>query len=318
MVYKQGALRDDVLLSDIDAILREPEAVVWLDVDRPSEADFELLRREFDVHPLAIQDVHTAHQRPKLDQYGDSRLIVLFDVDLDPNQGLVMHEVDLFIGSNYLITVHRSPIPTIDELRQRWLKNPNMMDPSPLGFLLYHLADGLVDEYFPVTDALEEKIDEIEEGLFSGGFNRSTLREIFALRRSLIEFRKILGPERDVFNILARRDDPVFDQSTVAYFTDVIDLLLRVTETVDTMRDLLGAALDSYLSVQSNALGDIVKRMTALTITLMVPTLIAGIYGMNFHVMPELGWHYGYAWALGLMVFAVLTTLVIFRRKDWL
>jgi magnesium transporter len=318
LVYRQGEIRQDVPDAEIDRALRQQDSVVWVDIQRPTEENFRALVQQFGLHPLAVEDVHTAHQRPKLDRYGDARLIVLFDAQLTPShRRVVLREVDLFVGANYVVTVHRFPAPCLTALRERWLHDPTLVEPDPNGFLLYHLADGLIDTYFPVADALETKIARIEQRLLSG-FDRAVLREILLVRRDLLQFRKVLGPQRDVFGSLSRHEDPLFDNSTVAYFADLVDHLLRVAEAVDVQRELLGAALESYRSNQSYALGEVVKRMTALTITLMVPTLIAGVYGMNFQYMPELQWLLGYPWALGLMALAVAITLLIFRRHDWL
>jgi magnesium transporter len=318
LVYRQGQLRDDVPLTGIDSALLEEGCIVWLDVERPTEAEFQLLAEEFQLHPLAVEDIHRAHQRPKLDIYDDLRLIVLFDAQVQPErQQLVLHEVDVFIGRNFMITVHQAPVPAIADLIQRWKRQPKVVEPNPLGFLLYQVANGLVDGYFPLADAIGTKIEEIEERIFER-FDRRVLREIFALRRGLIQMRRILGPERDVFSVLAHRDDPLFDRGMSPYFSDVVDLLLRLIDTVDTMRDLLSAALESYLTIQSNNLNEIMKRLTALTVTLMVPTLIAGVYGMNFEHMPELGWTFGYPLALLVMFGLAVAILLFFRRKDWL
>ena len=318
LVYQDGKLRADVPLVDIDVNLKAG-CLVWLDVERPSQAEMDLLSREFGLHPLAIADIRMPHQRPKMDQYDDSRLIVLFDAQLEPGTRgkVVLNELDIFVGPNYVITVHKAPIPSLAHLRTRWLERPTLVEPRPLGFLLYQIADGLIDDYFPIADALEAKIEDIEEQLFEN-FSKSLLRDIFAVRRDLLVLRRVLGPQRDVFNLLARRDDPVVDQTLVPYFTDVVDLLLRLTDTVDTQRELLSAALESYLTLQSNALNEIMKRLTALTVTIMLPTLIAGVYGMNFTLTPSQDAPWAFWYAIGLMVLVAAATLVWFRRRDWL
>lgn len=316
-MYARGRLRDDVPYDDIDRVLAEPGTIVWLDVERPADDEFDLIAQEFQLHPLAIEDIRKAHQRPKLDQYDQSHLIVLFDLQLTPqHRRVTLHEVDIFVGSNYLITAHRFPVPAIATLRDRWQKRPDLVEPHPLGFLLYHLADELVDGYFPVVDALEARIEAIEERVFAG-FDKHLVREVFTIRRDLIQLRRVLGPQRDVFNLLVRHDSAAPD-GTAVYFTDVVDLLLRLTDTVDTLRDLLSVALESYLTVQSNSLNLTMRRLTAWTVMIMVPTLIAGVYGMNFDFMPELHWLLGYPFALALMALAALTLFALFKRRDWL
>ena len=318
LVHRDGTIREDVPLSHLDRELSEDGTLVWLDVLEPTEGDFDLLASEFNLHPLAIDDLRKGFQRPKLDHYEGSLLIVLFDAETPPKgKPLILNELDIFVGSNYLITVHQHPVPAIESLRERWRRRPTLTGSNPLGFLLYHLADELVDHYFPVADALEERLEDVEDQLFRD-FDRALMREVFALRRDLIRLRRVLGPERDVFNLLLRLDDPIVDDRTRPYFADVMDLVLRLTDTVDAMRELAGAALEAYLSMQSNQLNEVVKRMTAMTVTLMVPTLVAGVYGMNFEVMPELGWQLGYPFALMLMVIGATAALAFFRNKGWL
>ena len=201
--------------------------------------------------------------------------------------------------------------------RRRWEREPAFVEPNPLGFLVYRIAAALVDDYFPITESFEARLDTIEDCLFND-FNRELLRNILSLRRDLIELRRAMVPQRDVFSALARHDAPISDRATAAYFTDLVDLILRLTDTVDMMRDRLNAALDSYLTIQSNALNETVKRLAALTVIMTVPMIISGIYGMNFQVMPELGWTFGYPFALGLIATAVSVAIYLFRRNDWL
>jgi magnesium transporter len=320
MFYQAGTVREDVPLDNIDQVLLEPGRLVWLDAERPTETDLALLAREFELHPLAIEDIRKGFQRPKLDQYGDSRLIVMFDARFSPgSQGsrVALHEVDIFIGPNYLITIHDEPVEAIAELKDRWRRHPALVEANPLGFLLYHLLDNLVDGYFPVAEALEEQIEEVEERLFERS-DQVVLRDVTALRRDVIQFRRVLEPQREVINLLLRREDRLIDRATVPYFTDVIDLLLRLTTTADSMREMLAVVYETYLSLQSFALNNVLKRLAALTVILFTPTLISGIYGMNFVHMPELGWTFGYPFALGLMVTAALTAALIFRKNGWL
>jgi magnesium transporter len=317
LVYRQGDLQVDVPYSEIDRLIAEPGTIVWLDIERPADEEFDLIAEEFGLHPLAIEDVRKPHQRPKVDQYDDSKLIVLFDALFTPqHRSVALHEVNVFVGSNYLITVHRYPVTAIETLRERWRRRPELVEPHPLGFLLYHLADELVDGYFPIVDALGARVEAIEERVF-GSFDRTLLREFFAIRRDLVQLRRVLGPERDLFNLLARRAEPA-QRAIAPYFNDVVDLLLRLTDSVDALRDLLGAALESYLTVQSNSLNETMRRLTALTVALMVPTLIAGVYGMNYELTPSNEWTGGFWFAVGLMVLCASGALTWFRRRNWL
>lgn len=322
LVYRDGALRTDVPPDEVDTQLAVPNTVVWLDVEQPTDDDLAMLQREFGLHPLATEDLRRPHQRPKLDEYGDQDLVVLFDATNEEGEApadrrVRLRQVAMFLGRNFIITVHDQPVRALAEVRRRWEREPSFVEPNPLGFLVYRIAAALVDDYFPITDDFEARLDTIEECLFND-FNRDLLKNILSLRRDLIELRRAMAPQRDVFSALSRHDAPISDRSTAAYFTDLVDLILRLTDTVDTMRDRLGAALDSYLTIQSNALNETVKRLAALTVIMTVPMIISGIYGMNFQFMPELGWMYGYPFALGLIVTAVSAAVYLFRRNDWL
>lgn len=317
LVYRDGTLLTDIPPDDVDVQLEIPNTVVWLDVEQPSDEDLAMLQREFGLHPLATEDLRRPHQRPKLDEYGTQDLVVLFDATTDDDQRMHLSQVALFLGRNFIITVHERPVRALAEVRRRWEAEPTFLEPNPLGFLTYRIAAALVDDYFPITDAFEARLDTIEECLFND-FTRALLQSILTLRRDLMELRRAMVPQRDVFSALARHDAPVSDRNTSAYFTDLVDLILRLSDTVDTMRDRLSAALDSYLTIQSNALNETVKRLAALTVIVTVPMVISGIYGMNFRVMPELEWAYGYPFALGLIVVAVTVAVYLFRRNDWL
>jgi magnesium transporter len=193
---------------------------------------------------------------------------------------------------------------------------PTIGKPSA-GLLVYSILDAIVDDYFPVIDALAERTEEIEEFVLNSS-GSSPIHELFRLKRDMIQVRRAVTPERDVLNVLVRRDSPIFDEVTLLYFQDVYDHILRVTDAIDTYRDLLSGTLDAYLSVTSNRLNQVMKTLTASSIILMTITLVASIYGMNFDHMPELHWRLGYLWAIGLMVGLAALLIAFFRRIDYL
>jgi magnesium transporter len=245
-------------------------------------------------------------------------LVVLFDGGMDETSNrLRLNAVAIFVGKSFLITVHKNPVPAIEAVRQRWKREPTMVEPSPLGFLLYRIASALVDGFFPVTDELDTRVQHVEDRMLES-FNRPHVQAILRLRRNLTDLRRAISPQRDVFTILARHDDDVLDEKTDPYFADVVDLVLRLIDTIDTMRDRLAAALESQLTLQSTELNITMKRLTGLTLLLMIPTLIAGIYGMNFDTIPELHWGFGYPYALALMLASAVGALLIFRKLDWI
>ncbi len=226
------------------------------------------------------------------------------------------HEIDIFVGKNYLVTSHEGAIVELDEVARRWQVNAASLAPS-VGVLLYSVIDTLVDDYLPVLDRLSDLIQDIEQEIFEC-YDPTAQARIFALKKELLHLRRVLGPERDVILQISRQQMSVLDESTAAYFRDVYDHVLRATESVDLYRDLLNSALDSYLSVSSNNLNMVFRTLTSVSIILMTLSLIAGIYGMNFGNMPELRTRYGYFVVLGIMATIATGLYLVFHRKRWL
>lgn len=303
--------------AEISELIRQKDQLVWVDLQSPHEPDLALLIEEFGFHPLAIEDATRPHERPKIETFTEYYFLVFYALRYDAAmQRIAPQQVSLFIGSNYLVCIHAEPIAAIDETIRRWQRNESDFG-ADVAELLYHLLDTIVDGYFPILDELIERVEEIEEQIFDR-FRPEALQEIFALKRELLMMRRVIAPERDILNVLLRREMPIYPREMVTYFQDVYDHTIRITDSIDTYRELLSSALDAFLSLQSNQLNEIVKILTIASIILMTSALIAGIYGMNFDVMPELRWPFGYAFALGLMVLASLTLIVIFKRRRWL
>lgn len=301
-------------LEDLPPLIRDSQTLVWVSVTAPSGDDIDRLARAFGLHELAVEDLRRRNQRPKLDTYADQFMIVAYEAVADDDDPAA--EVHLFVGHGWLLSVHWSPTPALDAARHRFRESADE-ETDTAGELLYALLDATVDSYFPVLDGVSERIDGLEDRVLEGDTERESLREILRLKRRLLELRRVLAPMREVANALLRHDLPIVGPAVLPYYQDLYDHLVRVLDQVDLYRDLLASVLDARLSVVSNSLNTIMKRLTALTVVLMVPTLIAGIYGMNFHAMPELSWPLGYAWALGLMAVSVTAAVIFFWRHDW-
>jgi magnesium transporter len=317
-VHAEGAVVDrDLPLDRISDVLAMEHTLVWIDVTAPTPEDIDILVTEFGFHQLALEDAALVHERPKVDEYEGFLLIIFYALlhDDDP-LGISLQQVSLFTGSNYVVTLHPHELPLLDQTSDRWCANHSRINTKSAGLLVYSILDALVDAYLPVVDHVSDRIDEIEDKIF-GRFDLHTQQEIFRLKRDLLQMRKVLTPERDVLNTLMRRDTPIYSDETSMYFQDIYDHLLRVLDSVDTFRDLLTSALDSYLSVLSNRMNKVMKTLTASSIILMGMTLVAGIYGMNFRHMPELHWHYGYYMSLGLMAAIGISLGALFRKIDW-
>jgi magnesium transporter len=305
-------------LHKIDALRAKAEHVVWLDIATPTAEDLDLLRDEFSVHPLALEDLEKRNQRPKIDTYAEQQIIVCYEVlpTTKREAAFDLSELHVFAGPGYVVSVHWEPSPAIAEVTKRFRDRPDAVARTP-GTLLYTILDSVVDGYFPLLDKLTDKIEDLEDKILAGKRATGTLRTILALKRHLLELRRTISPLRDVANALLRRDLPLVDDLSAPYFQDLYDHLIRVLDQLDLQRDLLASALEANLSVTSNNLNAVMKRLTAFTVVLMVPTLIAGIYGMNFHFMPELSWPLGYPLVLGGMLLTMAGAAIFFRARDW-
>ncbi len=304
---------DPDLICDLCALA---ENIVWVDVADPTSKDFADLAREFGFHSLAIEDCRHEHQRPKVEEYQGYYFIVLYEAELQPGCQLELRELNIFLGANYLVTVHSQPIRNLEKAQQLWRQWTDLAE-RRTGLPAYLLMDAIVDDYMPLLDEFSDKLDDLETQIFEN-FQPETLREIFSIKKQLIFMRRAVVPLRDVFNILLRREQPIFSRETMIYFQDVYDHLIRVTDAIDTLREIVGSTMEAYLSVSGNRMNSVMKRLTSISAILMSATLIAGIYGMNFGFMPELGWRYGYVGALVAMLLVGLALYFYFRKIKWL
>jgi magnesium transporter len=307
-------------LEDLRHLRAKKDQLVWLDLLDPDAESLEALAKEFKMHPLALEDMQKRGQRPKIDTYPDQHMIVTYEVleqrahrrrARSPELG----EIHLIAGEGYLISAHWRPSPAVDATLERFRTRPEVVATS-VGQLLYSVLDAGVDGYFPLLDKLAEEIDTREDRILEGSA-RDGLRDVLALKRALLELRRILAPQRDIANALLRRDVELIGDAEAPYYQDLYDHLLRVLDALDMYRDLVASALDANLSVTNNSLNAVMKRLTAFTVVLMVPTLIAGIYGMNFRNMPELRFQYGYFITVGVMVLSIVAIGAYFKARDW-
>lgn len=291
--------------------------LMWLDISEPSDEDYALLAERFGLHPMVIEDIKANEGRPKLHDYGDYLFIVCHALRSDNAEKFSLHvtEIDILVGADYVVTIHEGALSPLNDLHARWLRSPELMK-SGAAYLLYEILDEVLDDYFPLLDEMDERIDEFETRLFQD-FEENLSVDIFALKRHLVQIRRVAGPTRDLVNVLLRHDADSGGKH-FAYFQDLYDHSARIVDNVDTFRELLAGALDAYLALASNRMNAVMKTLTSASIILLIPTLIAGIYGMNFEWMPELHDHYGYPMALGAMMLIMLALYAMFKRKNWL
>jgi magnesium transporter len=300
----------------ISDLCSESPNIVWVDVSDPTSKDFEDLAEEFGFHPLSLEDCQKAHQRPKVEEYQGYYFIVLYEAELTDQLDLELRELNIFLGKNYLVTVHSQPIRAIASAERLWRGWTDLANRGP-GLLAYLLIDTIVDDYMPLLDTISDRMEELEQDIFDD-FRSEALREIFRIKKQLLFFRRAVTPLRDVFNTLLRREQPIFSRETSVYFQDVFDHLIRVSEMIDNLREMLGSTMEAYLSISGNRMNMVMKRLTSISAILMSMTLVAGIYGMNFKYMPELEWRYGYSGSLISMVIIGLALYIYFRKINWL
>jgi len=319
-VYRHGSCTDEDFDPErISDFLEQDDVVVWMDVDQPTEADFALITEEFSLNPLAVEDALHERQRPKLDHYDDHVFISLYDVRLDHDSGeLVTGELAVFASSRYLITVRKSPRLDPKPVLQRWDDNADLAKHG-VGFLLWGLLDVIVDSHFDTVQSLDTEIEELEDLLFDDRPRPPEVqRRSFQLRKSLVLLRRVVLPTREVLNALMRRESVFVDDVLMPYYQDVYDHVLRATDWTDSLRDLVSTILETNLTIQSNRMNEIMKKVTSWAAIAAVPTVITGYYGMNVRIFPGANTLAGGIIALALMVVGVVGLWFAFRRNDWL
>jgi magnesium transporter len=317
-VYEDGRRRaGEVGLEEAGAACRRDGTFVWLGVVEPPAEEFESIAREFDLHELAVEDAVKAHQRPKLEVYGDSLFVVLKTVRYVDSQEIVqIGEVLLFVHPTFVVTVRHGETDALAEARRRLEGNPDLIRQGP-GAALYVIVDAVVDDYEEVTAGVDYDIQEVEAQVFSAE-RENPAERIFKLEREVLEFQRAVTPLGPAVDRLARGRFDVVPDALHEYLRDVHDHLLRVGSRVETFRDLLGSALQANLTQVSVRQNEDMRKISAWVAILAVPTSVAGIYGMNFDHMPELHWTYGYP-AVLLAILAVCSYLRWrFKRSGWL
>jgi magnesium transporter len=316
--YAGGRRVADVTLDEISDVLKQDdERFIWIGLHEPDEPLLRRVQAEFGLHDLAIEDALRAHQRPKLELYDGSLFVVLRTVRIDPGPRLETGETHIFVGPRYIVSVRHGSSVSYSAVRARCEANPELLALGP-GFALYALMDFIVDQYFPVVEALEDQLESLEDEIFDERFDRATTTRIYRLKRDLLELKHATSPLVDICNRLMRFDLAMIPEATRPYYRDVYDHVVRINEMIDTLRELLTTALEANLSLISVSQNEVVKRLTGWGAIIAIPTLIASIYGMNFSFMPELSWWFGYPFALALMLSACGFLYYKFKRSGWL
>ncbi len=317
--YRKGVLQaENFDLGDISDHLDDADSVVWVDFCAPSVNDFDHLAEELGLHELAVEDALSEHQRPKLDKYETHSFVSCHALALSATgTDLTEIEVNAFIGDRWLITVRKDPGFSMDEVLRRWDRSPHLVEHG-VSYLLYTVLDLVVDGYFDVVDRFDAYYDDVSEGLFDyKPLTPEQQRGWFDMRRSLVRFHRVTAPMREVLSGLMRRENSMLPDALYPYYQDVYDHSLRVTETTDTLRDLIATIVETNISLRDYRQNQVMKQVTSWAAIIAVPTLITGWYGMN---VPYPGFEqtWGVVAAAGSMVAMSGGLFAVFRRRGWL
>ncbi len=316
VAYQDGRKLADIKVEEISEYLKRPECFVWVATKDPTDAELETMRGEFDLHPLAVEDARHGHQRPKVEEYGDSLFTVLHIVELKGDEAVVA-EVDVFTGPNYVLSVRRGTEHGFKAVRERTEREPELLCHGS-GFVLYAIMDNVVDRYFPVVDALEVELEKLEERIFSGGSPKAIIEELYDLKHKLMVVRHAVDPLIEATHRLYGGRVPQVCIGTQEYFRDVHDHLVGVSQGLDGLRDTVGTAMSVNLSMITLTENEVTKRLASYAALVAIPTMIAGIYGMNFKYMPELDIPWMYPAVLAVMAVLDLYIYVKLRKAGWL
>jgi magnesium transporter len=315
--YAGGSRAAALTVDQIQAALSCDGQFVWIGLYEPEQSLLRQVQQQFGLHDLAIEDAINAHQRPKLELYEDSVFVVLRTAQRVASTGrLEFGETHVFLGRNYIVTVRHGSLRSHVGVRQRCEATPQLLAQGP-GYVLYALMDFIVDQYFPIVEALEDELEGLEDEIFRDNVSRDTTTRIYQLKRELLAVKRAVSPLVEVCNRLTRFDVDLIPEDTRPYFRDVYDHVVRINDMIDNTRELLTTALEANLSLITIAQNEDTKRLAGWAAIITTPTLIASIYGMNFEHMPELGSRWGYPAVLLLMVAASTGLFIGFKRSGW-
>jgi magnesium transporter len=317
VAYEDGKKLADIVKEDISKYVRRPECFVWVALYEPTAEELAEMQREFGLHELAVEDAQHGHQRPKIEEYGDSLFAVLHTVEIVDDE-LQIGEVDVFVGRNYVLSVRSRTKQGFKNVRERCEREPELLKQGS-SFVLYALMDTVVDRYFPVLDRLEIELEKVEEKMFAGVTDsRFNIEALYQLKQKLMTLKHAVGPLLEATGKLWGGRVPQLCARTQEYFRDVYDHLFRINQSIDSLRDMVVTAVSVNLSLTAVQENETTKRLAAYAALVAVPTMIAGIYGMNFEHMPELKSVYGYPLTVAAMAAIDVYLYFRFRKSGWL
>jgi magnesium transporter len=318
VAYQDGQKLADIDKRQISDYLKKPGCFVWVALADPTQEELAEMQEEFDLHELAVEDARHGHQRPKIEEYGDSLFVVLHTVEFTPIDEIKIGEIDIFVGRNYVLSVRSRTERGFKEVRARAERDPELLKYGS-GYVLYALMDAVVDRYFPVLDAIESELERVEEHLFQEGASpRENIEALYYVKQQLTTLRHATGPAQEHSGKLFGGRVPFACHGLTEYFRDVYDHLARINQAIDAARETTNTAIQVALAMVNMGHGEITKSLAAYAALVAVPTMIAGVYGMNFEHMPELHWRFGYPLSLAAMVGIDAFLFFRFRKAGWI
>jgi magnesium transporter len=316
VAYQEGRKLADIDKHEISNYLARPDCFVWVALKDATDAELEEMREEFGLHELAVEDARHGHQRPKIEEYGDSLFVVLNTIEAGADDFRI-GEIDIFVGRNYVLSVRQRSEKTLLGVRARAEREPELLRHGA-GYVLYALMDAVVDRYFPILDAVELELERIEDQLFSGTSPRGNIETLYYVKQRLTTLKHVTGPLLEYTGKLYGGRVPQVCIGLGEYFRDVNDHVIRLNQSIDTARDTVATAIQVNLAMITIGESEVTKRLAAYGALVAVPTMIAGIYGMNFEHMPELKWWLGYPLSIALMAGIDAWLWMRFKKAGWL
>jgi magnesium transporter len=318
VAYEDGQKLGDIAVEDISDYVSRPGCFVWVALFDPTDAELALMAEEFGLHELAVEDARKGNQAPKLEEYGDTLFCVMRTVERGPppDEELLEGQMAVFVGRNYVLSVRHKTQHGFVSVRTRTEHEPEMLKRGA-GYVLYALMDAVVDRYFPVLDSLETQLENLEVAMFKKTPNRQSVESFYGLKQDMMTLRHAVGPLAEVASKLYGGRVPIACIGLQEYFRDVFDHLMRLSAEIESMREMLQTAISVSLTLISITESEITKKLAAWGALITIPTLIAGVYGMNFQKIPELSWAFGYPYAISMMVVIDIVLWLRFRKAGW-
>ena len=316
VLHSDNQLLTDLPFEELRELLKDKDKCIWVDMEQATEEEVAILSDVFNFHPLAIEDCTNVSHYPKIDNFEEYLFMVIHAVNFTSHEEeLSTKELNVFLGDNYVVTYHARPIKSVIQTKRKCIENPAGRMGKGADFLAYSIIDAVADNFIPTLNAMDHKIDEVEDEIFVDAPN--VLSKIISLRNDILYLRKVIRPQRNMFNQLSKGIFPCIDKENLIYFRDIYDQLFRITEQSEGYRDMIKGILDTHLSLNSNKMNEIMKTLTIVS-TIMLPlTLITGVYGMNFSYMPELQSRWGYFSVLGGMFLISLSLITFMKKRKW-